>query len=208
MAEMPTRNDPALGLPAGQWQQLKALYASPPRAYHNFGHVADVLRHYRDVQDTVGWRQPVEVWLAVLYHDAIYEAGRDDNEVRSAQLAVEQIAHWLPHRDIDAARVAQLILQTARHGQPTQSDVDEDTRLFLDCDMAILAAPAVQFDAYDRAIAEEYRGVIAEDDFRAGRHQFLRRLLELDRIYLSEHFHARCDAPARANLQRALAMPG
>ena len=58
----------------------------------------EVLRHYDAVAAGPGWAQPAEVRLAVLYHDAIYEAGRRDNEARSAELAVAHIARWLPDR--------------------------------------------------------------------------------------------------------------
>src|SRR3546814_5523588 len=56
-----------------------------------------------------------ETFLAVLYHDAVYEAGRGDNETRSAELAVAEIAKWLPEASVDASRVAELIGLTARH---------------------------------------------------------------------------------------------
>ncbi len=70
--------------------------------------------------------------------------------------------------------------------------------------MAILGAPAEAFDAYDAAIAVEYRAVRREL-FRAGRRAFLARLLATPRIYLSELFHAELDAAARGNLERTLA---
>jgi predicted metal-dependent HD superfamily phosphohydrolase len=194
-----------LPLPPGQWQALREHYATPPRAYHNLRHVADVLRHCEHVAAHVGWRQPAEVWVAALYHDAIYDAGRSDNEARSAALATAEIAHWLPHLRVDTARVAQLIELTAHHGALDIGDVDGEAGLSLDCDMAILSAPADAFDAYDRAVAEEYGGHVAVEVFRAGRRRFLAGLLARERIYLSPHFHERWDALARTNLRRALA---
>jgi predicted metal-dependent HD superfamily phosphohydrolase len=191
-----------LSLPAGQRQALEAAYATPPRAYHNFDHVQEVLRHYHAVAEGPGWRQPREVQLAVLYHDAIYEAGRGDNEARSAQSAREAIARWLPDQDIDIERVVQLIELTSRHGGLASADVDAEAALFLDCDMAILAASPEVFDAYDRGIAQEYKGVVPGWIFRRKRRQFLKALLARERIYLSDFFHARLDAAARANLRR------
>lgn len=191
-----------LNLPEAQRTALEAAYATPPRAYHNFQHVLEVLRHYDTVAEGPGWRQPREVQLAVLYHDAIYEAGRGDNEARSAQLAQEQIARWSPAAGVDAARVVQLIELTARHGGLAPDDVDGEAALFLDCDMAILAASPQAFDAYDRGIAQEYRAVVPGWIFRRKRRQFLKGLLARERIYLSDFFHARLDAAARANLRR------
>ncbi|HVI59960.1 MAG TPA: hypothetical protein VM619_13955 [Luteimonas sp.] len=198
-----------LFLPEAQLAELASAYATPPRAYHNFDHVREVLRHHADVAAGPGWAQPAETSLAVLYHDAIYEAGRSDNETRSAALAADAIARWLPEGGIDAARVAELIELTARHGRFEPGDFGEgaradDTRHFLDCDMAILGAEPAAFDAYDRGIAAEYRGKVPAWLFRLERRRFLKALLGRPRIYLSDFFHQRYDARARANVRRAV----
>jgi predicted metal-dependent HD superfamily phosphohydrolase len=188
----------------GFWAELAAAYADPPRHYHTLAHAAEVARCWRALHEAGQWRQPVETWLAALFHDAVYRAGAADNEARSAELARAAIARWLPGRGIDADRVAHLIELTAGHGRLGPADVDPETALFLDCDMAILAADPAAFDAYDRGIAAEY-AAIPPDAYRAGRRRFLEGLLARDRIYLSNHFHTRLDAAARANLRRALA---
>lgn len=199
-----------LTLPTLMLSELEAAYATPPRAYHNFGHVQEVLHRFAEVTAGPGWAQPAEVYLAVLYHDAIYEAGRKDNEARSADLAMAQIARWLPEQGIDTLRVAELINLTARHGQFSPTDFGDDgfsldARHFLDCDMAILGAEPNVFDAYDAGIAEEYRGHVPRFLFRLNRKRFLEGLLARERIYLSDWFHQRYDAAARANLRRAIA---
>lgn len=196
-------------LPGEQLAALRQAYASPPRAYHHFGHVEDVLAHYRTVAEGPGWHQPREVGLAVLYHDAIYVPGRRDNEAESARLAIEHIARWEPKSVIDGARVSELILLTARHGALSAEDFGdgaaaEDTRRFLDCDMAILGAEPQTFAAYDRAIAEEYRAV-PRWLYRIKRRRFFRALLASERIYLSDVFRDRFEARARENLHAALA---
>ena len=201
--------DQAHALPGGQMHALEAAYARPPRAYHDFSHVAEVLRHYDAVAAGPGWVQPREVRLAVLYHDAVYEPGRKDNETRSATFALDEIARWLPDAGVEASRVAELIELTARHGQHGPQDfgktaVADDTRHFLDCDMAILGAEPLAFDAYDRAIAAEYRGHVPDWLFRINRRRFLKALLARPRIFLSDFFHERFDAQARSNLRRAV----
>lgn len=206
---VPAIQHPPLALPAAQLASLAAAYATPPRAYHNFEHVGEVLRHHAEVAAGPGWSQPVESYLAALYHDAVYEAGRADNEARSAALALAGIARWLPDAGIDAPRVAALIESTARHGQLAPEDFGEDAaaddaRHFLDCDMAILGAEPRAFDAYDRGIAAEYRGKLPAWLFRRNRRRFLEALLARPRIFLGDFFHQRYDATARANLHRAL----
>ncbi|GAB3383317.1 HD domain-containing protein [Lysobacter fragariae] len=204
MSASDPQTTPQPTLPAEQQAALEAAYATPPRPYHNFHHVEEVLRHYEAVAAGPGWEHPAEVRLAVLYHDAIYEAGRRDNEARSAALAVEHIARWLPGLGIDAERVVQLIELTARHGQLTPGDVDREAAMFLDCDMAILAASPAVFDAYDRGIAAEYRGHVPAWLFKLNRRRFLKGLLGRERIYLSDWGHANFDSQARINLRRAV----
>ena len=189
-------------LPAAQLAAIEAAYAQPTRAYHHFGHVRDVLAQADVVAAGPGWRQPDEVRVAILYHDAIYEAGRRDNEARSAELAREHLARW--PTPVDGDRIAALIELTARHGRLAPADVDDDAALFLDCDMAILGAAPEVFDAYDRGIAAEYRGHVPGWLFAMQRRRFLKALLASPRIFLSAHFHALLDAPARRNLRRAV----
>jgi predicted metal-dependent HD superfamily phosphohydrolase len=191
-------------LPPAQREAIAAAYATPPRAYHDLHHVGEVLRHYTDVAQGPGWSHPLDVAFAVLYHDAIYVAGAKDNEVRSADLARAQLAQW-PMAGVDADRVARLIELTARHGALSLEDVpDDQTRLFLDCDMAILGAEPTVFDAYDRGITAEYRGVVPGWLFTINRKRFLKGLLGRERIYLSAFFHELLDARARNNLRRAI----
>lgn len=193
-------NSLPLTIPEGLMRAVTAAYAVPPRAYHSFSHVQEVLKHFQTVPS---FQHPREVYLAVLFHDAVYLAGKGDNEVRSADLAVEAIATFLPRESLDSGRVRKLIELTAKHGKLKRDEVDEDTRHFLDCDMAILGAKAEQFDAYDAAIADEYREV-PKLIYRFNRNRFLKHLLEVDRIFLSDLFHVRFDAAARANLRRTL----
>ena len=200
---MSTLTNTPFQLPEGLLRALVAAYAAPPRAYHSFAHVQEVLRHVETVSAGPGWTHAREVFLAALFHDAVYVVGRSDNEARSADLALQALATFLPAEPLDTALIRTLIELTARHGKLVRADLDEDARLFLDCDMAILGASPAAFDAYDAAIAEEYRSV-PRPIFRFNRRRFLKHLLETDRIFLSDFFHARLDAAARANLRRAV----
>jgi predicted metal-dependent HD superfamily phosphohydrolase len=190
-----------LPLPAELMQDAEVAWSTPGRAYHTWEHALEMMDHYDAVAREIGWRHPREVALAVVYHDAVYVPGSHDNEAESAKLAHSAIARWTP--GADAERVEQLILLTAQHGKLSPAGVDDEAALFLDCDMAILAAGAERFAEYERQIAREY-SVIPPELYAAGRRKFLETVLALPRIYLSDYFHARLDARARENLRRAL----
>jgi predicted metal-dependent HD superfamily phosphohydrolase len=185
-----------LGLAPEVEQVLAAAYGEPHRVYHGAAHIAEVLRWFDVVGDEVGWRDAAAVYLAVVFHDAVYDPLRTDNEARSAELA-RTLAHA-------PARTTELILLTARHGVIDPATVDADAAHFLDCDTAILGAPPAEFDAYDAAIAAEYKHVPAAL-FRAGRGAFLAKLLARPHIFLTALFRARLERGARANLERARA---
>src|SRR5579862_4466494 len=76
-----------IALPAELAEALAAAYGEPHRRYHDANHVAEVLAWYDRVADDVGWDRPVEVYVAILFHDAIYAPGAKDNEARSAAWA-------------------------------------------------------------------------------------------------------------------------
>jgi predicted metal-dependent HD superfamily phosphohydrolase len=185
-----------LAITADVERELATRYGEPHRAYHTAAHIAEVLRWFDTVADDIGWNDPAAVYLAVLFHDAIYDPLAKDNEARSAVLARE-LAGAGP-------RTCELIELTAHHGRIDHADVDPDAGLFLDSDTAILGAPADAFDAYDAAIAIEYKAV-PEAAYRTGRRAFLEQMLVKPRIFLTDYFHDRLDATARANLRRTLA---
>ncbi len=189
---------PALELPAAMLDELRAAYASPGRVYHTLDHVEEVARQFGAVSADTGWDAPAEVYLAVLYHDAVYVPGAADNEAKSAILARDAIARFYPPGRVDAERTAALVLATARHGHLTPADVRRDDALFLDCDMAILGASPADFAAYSAAIAGEYSW-LPREAYEAGRRAFLGKLVGR-RIFLSERFHGLLEETARKNV--------
>ena len=54
--------------------QLRVMYATPPRAYHNASHIDEVLARFDECRPLL---EDVEsVFYALLFHDAIYVAGQ------------------------------------------------------------------------------------------------------------------------------------
>ena len=182
--------------PEGFWEELRTAYATPGRFYHTWRHVEEVLARWQEVAQGPGWQDPKQSWLAVLFHDAVYEHA--DDEARSAALCRDAAWRWF---QLDASRAAELIRFTASHGRNQVND--PDAAHFLDCDMAILGAEPARFAEYEADIAREYAFVDPEV-FRAGRRAFLERVLEAERIFLSDFWRERLEARARANIRGVL----
>lgn len=186
---------PALGrqLSPSFWARLAKHYACPPRAYHNLEHVLSVAEWFSAWQGA--WQRPSEVFAALLFHDAVYEATRPDNEAESAALARAALAHT----DVDVSLVATLIHGTALSTAPPSREAGSDLALFVDCDRAVLGAAPAEYARYARAIAEEYSR-LPRPDYQRGRRAFLQRAIASDAQFLTPGMQERLGLQARANL--------
>lgn len=181
--------------------ELVDRYAEPHRRYHGVAHIDALARMFEQVAVGPGWQQPAEVALALLFHDAIYDPARHDNEARSAALARERIAGW---GEIDAERIVALIEATAAHAS-ARADGDPDLGHFLDADIAIIGAPPDVYDRYARGVLDEYAPFVDAAAFRVGRRAFLQAQLGRATLFHTAWFRDRHQAMARDNLARELA---
>lgn len=194
---------PALGqqLRPRFWARLAQHYGSPPRAYHDLVHVLAVAEWFVRLQ--AAWQRPREVFAALLFHDAIYEATAPDNEAQSARLAREALAHT----DLDLDLVAALIRGTAVATASSQSEAGSDLALFVDCDRAVLGAAPADYARYARGVAKEYSWLPPEV-YRRGRRAFLARVLASNSQFLTPAMQERLGDQARKNLAWELASLG
>jgi predicted metal-dependent HD superfamily phosphohydrolase len=179
---------------------LTAAYDEPSRAYHDLRHIAallDDLEHYGQAATDSD-----ALVMAALFHDAIYDATRSDNEVESARLA----GMHLSDLGVEAARIASItqIIEASRHRASDVAAAEGDTALFLDCDLAILAAPRERYLSYAAAIRREYVHV-PDDAFRAGRARVLAAFLARSKLYASPALASLWEAKARANIAAEVA---
>lgn len=182
---------------------LAARYAEPHRAYHGIDHIAALARLFEDVARGPTWLAPLEVQLAMLFHDAIYEPGRPDNEDRSADLARDTLRGSPLDGVVDIPRIEQMIRATKHHDH-LDDLADHDLTHFIDADMAIIGAPPDAYDAYAHAVRREFAS-IPTPLFEQGRRAFLTKQLARDSLFHTPWFRARFESPARANLARELA---
>ena len=178
------------------FQELLRRHAEPHRAYHDLNHVVTCLELLDRNADAAA--DPASLELAFWFHDAIYKPLRGDNEEASALLATERLETLGADGDL-REKVERLIRITAHSAEPR----GPDEALLVDIDLAILGSDRDTYNAYEKAIRREYR-LVPGPLYRRGRRKVLRHFLDRPVIYATESFRRRLEAPARANLERAL----
>jgi predicted metal-dependent HD superfamily phosphohydrolase len=176
---------------------LLRAYSGPGRYYHTLAHVRQVL----GVLETGRARAAdfAALQFAAWFHDAVYDPRAGDNEEQSAAAAGRALARMgVPAPSVAAAQG--LILETKTH-QPSADEYDR--RLFLDADLAILGADEESYNAYARAVRQEYAWV-PEPAYRAGRRQVLRAFLGRPRVYRTEALFAARESRARSNMEKEI----
>lgn len=184
-----------LGLraPPGLMQRLLDAWAEPQRHYHTPQHLRECLALLEPALDLA--RHPGEVELALWFHDAVYDPKSQDNEARSADWATEALAHSGASGEVQQ-RVRALIMATCHDAVPD----DDDARLLVDIDLAILGAEPTRFAEYDQQVRAEYRWVPGWL-YRRKRKEVLAGFLARPAIYGTERFRERLEARARENLK-------
>ncbi len=188
----------ARGDVAGAGAALLGRYAGSERRYHDIAHLDEVLRHVDELAADATDADVVR--LAAWFHDAVYDPRAADNEERSARLAEKVLAELrVDDRTID--EVARLVRLTADH-HPDPGDADG--AVLCDADLAVLAGSPDRYQAYARAVREEYAQV-GDDDFAAGRLVVLRSLLDRPTLFTTAGARADWEAAARDNVTAEIA---
>lgn len=188
-------------VPEAVLADLRRRYGEPGRHYHSWAHIEALLRWFAQRADTLN--DPDAVVLAILFHDAVYDARRSDNETLSAALlAATPLPGWSP---ASIAAALRMIEATAGHQPPDGLTPEQasDLKIFLDMDLSILGASPSVFAAYDRAIRREYRHV-PWPIYGMARKRILGGFLERPALYFSDWGRETFETAARANLQRKL----
>lgn len=179
--------------------ELIARYSEPHRRYHTMTHIEDCLAQVAASTD-MDENQRALMDAAIWFHDAIYDATRNDNEAASAKLASERLtAEGAQPAFID--EVVRLILLTAGHS--VQAGDAIGARL-VSIDLSILGAEPDRYDAYAAAVREEY-AYVPEPLYRAGRAAILGRFLESEALFADPIWAGRYETQARSNLTREIA---
>lgn len=182
-------------------------WGEPHRHYHTVEHLHEVLAAL-DELTAAGHLDTGQALLAravAWYHDLHYDprALPGSNEQRSAMMARDHL-HSLGVDDGLVGAVEAGVLMTAAHEVEPGGPHTAMMEAFHDADLWILSAPAARYAAYRGQVREEYAHV-PDELFRQGRAQVMGGFAARERVYRTEHAHARWTGRARTNLAAELA---
>jgi predicted metal-dependent HD superfamily phosphohydrolase len=179
-------------------RELMTAWSERSRHYHDARHLRECLG-LLELWAGQGERN-AEVSIALWFHDAIYDPGANDNELKSAAWAARVLGEARVPSEV-GERVFELIIAT-QHAAPPASVQSIDSGLLLDIDLAILGAAPERFQAFERDIRKEYAAV-PESVYRSARRTVLQGFIAREPLYHTIKARELLDAQARINLQGA-----
>lgn len=179
------------------WQQIRNLYQSPHRYYHNLQHITECLQQFDQVKSNCS--EPFLVEVALWLHDVVYDPLAHDNELQSSHFATECLQQTRLTQDM-IDQVVLFILLTQHPSHPSSND----EQYLLDIDLSILGAAPPRFAEYEQHIRQEYQHV-PQQRYQEARKQLLQHLLDSTPLYHSDYFNQHLQQQAELNLQQAIA---
>ncbi|HKC68639.1 MAG TPA: hypothetical protein VKG26_10435 [Bacteroidia bacterium] len=178
------------------WNEIEENYADEKRHYHTLTHLDNLFKQLIEV------KAHIEDWDTIIcslfYHDVIYNASKNDNEEKSAEMAKEKL-RLLNFPEEKIAKCMLQILATKSHLKNT----DNDTNIFTDADLSILGCDWNMYSEYFKQVRKEY-SVYPDFMYKPGRKKVLNHFLGMDRIYKTDLFYNKFETTARQNLKREL----
>ena len=191
---------------ANRWlRNIKSHYRESQRYYHTVSHIQQMLDLFVTFRGTLN--NPDAVFLAILFHDVIYNPRAGDNEELSAveferfYIEVTQDKDSTLKLAVNNTMVSQYILATKTHNVSDNSD--QDLLMFLDFDMSILGSTEVQYERYSQQIRYEYQ-YVPLGIYTQRRSEVLKGFLTYPAIFNTDSFRVTHEQTARNNIAREI----
>ena len=186
------------------WQDIAMRYNESQRVYHSLQHIRQLFGQFEQVKHHLN--EPHIIALALFYHDVIYEPTCVDNELKSAEYAVESLSPYLSAEQCQY--IYALIMMTASHqiddiDKKSDKAKESDAAYLLDMDLSILGASWSEYQQYAQAVRQEYAH-ISNVNYRVGRISVLKGLLAHPTLYLTDYYHSQLENQARQNIEREI----
>jgi predicted metal-dependent HD superfamily phosphohydrolase len=177
------------------YQEVYDYYSESGRHYHTPKHIEHCLTQLDLASD--GMEDADAVEMAIWFHDLVFDAQAQDNELKSARRFVE-----LADDSMDAdfkSRVFELIMATA----PPRTPKTTDQEFMLDIDLSSFGLPWDDMLRDSIAVRKE-SATLSDADFFPGQRAFLESLVNREHFYFTDYFRSRIEESARSNINRYL----
>jgi predicted metal-dependent HD superfamily phosphohydrolase len=157
-------------------KEILTAYTAKKRYYHNVTHIEHLLSQTQVFENQL--KDSDTVYFAVLFHDIVYDATKNNNEERSAVLA----KRMMQKANIEVGKIQKVydyILATKKH-QPVPHDAD--LQFLLDIDLSILASEPAHYQEYVKQIRKEY-SIYPDFMYKSGRKKAMQSFLEREQIF-------------------------
>lgn len=179
-----------------------ARYSSKTRFYHDLHHIQGMCSALEyQAEHIVDYNS---VFIAIIYHDIIYNVKRNDNEEKSAEYFRKKVAPLLNVPKHQVEKICLYILAT-RHNLTAENllRVNSDVKFLLDFDLEVLGySNDENYQLYKDLIRKEYK-IYPDAQYCVGRKAFLKKFLSKKDIYLTKEFK-KIEKNARKNLQNEI----
>lgn len=177
------------------FDEIQKAYNQKHRHYHNLHHIIDLLSQAKAYQKYI--KDLDSIYLAIFFHDIVYDASKENNEEKSALFAEKMLGKMRVEQS-QIEKVSKYILATKRH-LPTPEE--PDLQFFLDADLSILASDSARYEQYASQIRKEY-SIYPDFLYKSGRKKALLSFLERERIF---YFYGQDkEKMARENIEKEI----
>ena len=163
-----------------EWKEISIdlikTYIGEDRHYHGLFHIMDTLV----IAESLKPDNELAVYLTMWFHDVVYDATKSDNEELSAAFAKEKLSGKVDESVVDFVVNAILLTKHKEVDHRTASTKGKDYQIVLDSDLFGLATS--KYKENSEKIRKEYSHV-SNEDWKKGRSQFLKSMLEREKIY-------------------------
>ncbi|MDF1546650.1 MAG: hypothetical protein P1P88_02435 [Bacteroidales bacterium] len=181
------------------WLEIVNAYSLAGRHYHTMQHIEQMLKSSLKYSGNILDNNNLQ--LAVIYHDVVYLATKNDNEEKSANFAKNHLEQ-LNFTKEAIKKCCNYILATKAHENNTK---ERDLDYLLDFDLEILGAPWDEYEAYSKQIRLEYQ-IYPKLLYNKGRKKVLTSFLNQPKIFRTEIFYQLYEKKARNNLKKELSI--
>lgn len=166
--------------PAAKWRRIAHIYNEPRRHYHNLSHIESVFDRAHVILSNTKPCPVNALYLAITYHDIVYEPGASYNEMGSAAYAAADLGANEEHPNWTLiGEVMRLIRLTEYH---ETDDLDLIGQILIDADLHSLSDEPDKYEENSIRLRKEFKR-FSDTEWRVGRIFFLKKMLERDQIY-------------------------